>query len=428
MNGGRPPRPQNVWCPDVIWDLTTRCWAQNAQDRPSAIEIHAILQRVSGSALPIEPINYSHLTLAEFPAPSSSVSSSFSAIAPSTPILRYQGWLAEVVKPLEEYIDESIDPREYYVDLDEIAEGDSGSVFIARISQHANLARLTKLPLLIKARDVQRRANGETVSVAIKVVPIPPSGSKKLDELKHELELLRGVTHDNILGIHALYMDLVEDSLWVRMELMERSLTDVVVLCDEGLVLQESVIARFTKDTLEALQFLRKHNLAHRDVRSDNLLLNSQGVLKLSDFSSAVKVTAGSPIVADPVGIVYWQAPEVRAGPYNALKVDVWSLGATVWELAQAEPPFAADNDPPGNRWPKLHKPGRFSPSFHYFLRMCSEPASSRPEPQDLLKNVFVNDTCSRPVIIQLLQQCVAIENLVSQRQELEVEHKSTLT
>ncbi|KIK53354.1 hypothetical protein GYMLUDRAFT_1026591, partial [Collybiopsis luxurians FD-317 M1] len=50
MNGGRPPRPQNVWCPDVIWDLVTRCWAQNVQDRPSANEIQAILQRVSGSA------------------------------------------------------------------------------------------------------------------------------------------------------------------------------------------------------------------------------------------------------------------------------------------------------------------------------------------------------------------------------------------
>ncbi|KIK53351.1 hypothetical protein GYMLUDRAFT_109581, partial [Collybiopsis luxurians FD-317 M1] len=46
MNGGRPTRPQDVWCPHVIWDLTTRCWAQNAKDRPSANEIFDILQRV----------------------------------------------------------------------------------------------------------------------------------------------------------------------------------------------------------------------------------------------------------------------------------------------------------------------------------------------------------------------------------------------
>ncbi|KIK53327.1 hypothetical protein GYMLUDRAFT_105475, partial [Collybiopsis luxurians FD-317 M1] len=43
MDGRRPARPQDVWCPDVIWDLTTHCWAQSAQDRPSANEIHDIL-------------------------------------------------------------------------------------------------------------------------------------------------------------------------------------------------------------------------------------------------------------------------------------------------------------------------------------------------------------------------------------------------
>jgi len=211
--------------------------------------------------------------------------------------------------------------------------------------------------------------------------------------------------------------------------LMERSLADVVVLCDEGLVLQERVIARFTHDTLEALQFLRSHNIAHRDVRSDNLLLNSQGVLKLADFSNAVKVSPNSPVVSDAVGILYWQAPEVRAGgPYNALQVDVWSLGATVWELAQAAPPFADSTDPPGDRWPQLRKPEIFSPAFHEFLRLCSEPASSRPEAQELLKNSFVSNTCGRPVIGQLLQQCIAIEKLVSQREELgEEDEQATL-
>ncbi|KIK53338.1 hypothetical protein GYMLUDRAFT_88401 [Collybiopsis luxurians FD-317 M1] len=54
MKGERPPRPQDVWCPDVIWDLTTHCWAQIAQDRPSANEILNILQRVPGSSF-IEP-------------------------------------------------------------------------------------------------------------------------------------------------------------------------------------------------------------------------------------------------------------------------------------------------------------------------------------------------------------------------------------
>ncbi|KIK68197.1 hypothetical protein GYMLUDRAFT_154415 [Collybiopsis luxurians FD-317 M1] len=54
MQGKRPARPQDVWCPDVIWDLTTRCWAQSAEDRLSATKICDILQCLPGSALPIE--------------------------------------------------------------------------------------------------------------------------------------------------------------------------------------------------------------------------------------------------------------------------------------------------------------------------------------------------------------------------------------
>ncbi|KIK63207.1 hypothetical protein GYMLUDRAFT_485395 [Collybiopsis luxurians FD-317 M1] len=67
MNGGRPTRPQGVWCPDVAWNLITRCWTQDAQDRPLASEIHEILQSVLESVSPTEP-NDSPSLLAEIAA------------------------------------------------------------------------------------------------------------------------------------------------------------------------------------------------------------------------------------------------------------------------------------------------------------------------------------------------------------------------
>ncbi|KIK65019.1 hypothetical protein GYMLUDRAFT_382205 [Collybiopsis luxurians FD-317 M1] len=50
MNGGRPTRPSEVWCPDAVWDLTTHCWAENMQDRPSVNEVYETLQGVLQSA------------------------------------------------------------------------------------------------------------------------------------------------------------------------------------------------------------------------------------------------------------------------------------------------------------------------------------------------------------------------------------------
>ncbi|KIM41724.1 hypothetical protein M413DRAFT_71058 [Hebeloma cylindrosporum] len=326
---------------------------------------------------------------------------------PLSPFQRYRGWLSAVVAPLEEFIDEAVDPREHYLDLREIAEGESGSVFAAMLN--SSTAHKLRLPPLVKARDADEILHGRTVLVAIKSVAIVPSGSPKLVDLQRELGLMRGLGlgHENVLGMDGVYVDLVEDSLWVRMELMERSLADIIGLAGDGLQLQERTIARFASDVLCALEYLQKHHIAHRDVRSDNLLLNKHGVLKLADFSNAIQVTRESSMRDDVVGVPFWQAPEVRRPPYDALRVDVWSLGATVWEMAQQDPPFA-DTQQLAERWPPLRQPDLFSPAFHDFLRKCSEPAAVRPSPGEI--PFITHKACGRQVVVLLLAQCMAIE------------------
>ena len=174
--------------------------------------------------------------------------SAASTASPLSPFQRYRGWLSAVVAPLEEFIDEAVDPREHYLDLQEIAEGESGSVFAAVLN--SSTAHKLRLPPLVKAKDADEILHGRTVLVAIKSVAIVPSGSPKLVDLQRELGLMRGLGlgHENVLGMDGVYVDLVEDSLWVRMELMERSLADIIGLAGDGLQLQERTIARFASD------------------------------------------------------------------------------------------------------------------------------------------------------------------------------------
>ena len=150
-------------------------------------------------------------------------------ITPFTPASRYPGWVSTVVEPLKEYIDERIDPRTLYFDLQEIAEGESGSVFAARVQ---------KLPSSSSAEPF----------VAIKQVALLPSGSSKLVDLERELKLLKGLSHPHILNMSSLYVDTADDALWIRMELMDRSLADVIGLIGEGLVLQEKHMAQVASD------------------------------------------------------------------------------------------------------------------------------------------------------------------------------------
>ena len=176
--------------------------------------------------------------------------------APLSPFQQYRGWLSAVVAPLEEFIDETVDPRNHYLNLTEIAEGESGAVYSACLNPLT--ASKLCLPPAIKAKDAEDMSqHPEQVKlVAIKSVPIVPSGSPKLVDLQRELSLMKGLSHENVLGMDGVYVDLVEDSLWVRMELMERSLADLVGLVGDGLMLQDRMLARFASDVRHLSLFL----------------------------------------------------------------------------------------------------------------------------------------------------------------------------
>ncbi|KAJ7728591.1 hypothetical protein DFH07DRAFT_782175 [Mycena maculata] len=67
-------------------------------------------------------------------------------------------------------------------------------------------------------------------------------------------------------------------------------------------------IGELVATKLQTLDYLQQHPIAHRNLHSDNLLLNSQAVLNLN-FSNIVLVNPETPLSTDPVAIIYWQAP-----------------------------------------------------------------------------------------------------------------------
>ncbi|KIK25232.1 hypothetical protein PISMIDRAFT_97144 [Pisolithus microcarpus 441] len=333
-----------------------------------------------------------------------------------------------LLAPLHAFIS-PVDPSTRFTDLVEIAEGESGSVYAARIPQEPS----PPAPPLGTERPIPAGMS----HVAIKRIALPRAPSSllsiKIASLLHELTLLKNLEHEHILlldGVYAHTAIALDTSLWIRMELMERSLADVIALVAEGLALQERILGRFTSDVLLGLDYLQKQRIAHRDIRSDNLLLNVAGVVKIADFSNAIRVPENAPMVTGAVGVIYWQAPEMRTGPYDALKVDVWSVGATVWELVETVPPFSIPASPSsqtvflppnsnhlGLQWPPLSHPGHYSKGFHEFLRLCGMDAATRPCPEELLNTQFIRNACGRAVIRQLHAQCRSMEEAIVARE-----------
>merc|ERR550532_3804609 len=114
-------------------------------------------------------------------------------------------------------------------------------------------------------------------------------------------------------------------------------------LCDrlaERRSFDEDEAANIVHQVLLAVAYLHAHNIVHRDLKLENLLLerNDTTVLKLVDFGLATPFDYGLPM-SDVCGSDYYMAPELLGGSYDE-KTDLWSIGVIAYMLLTGSPPF----------------------------------------------------------------------------------------
>ena len=90
------------------------------------------------------------------------------------------------------------------------------------------------------------------------------------------------------------------------------------------------------------LRYLHSRNICHRDLKGDNLLVDTKGNLKLADFGTARELASQATSVA---GTSYFMAPEVIRGTGHGLEADVWSCGCCIVEMLTGKPPFSHLNN-----------------------------------------------------------------------------------
>ena len=135
-----------------------------------------------------------------------------------------------------------------------------------------------------------------------------------------------------------------KDRLWIFLEMMDGGALTPMLEEKNGNY-PETFCKYVCLKVLQGLKYLHERHILHRDIKSDNILVATDGKIKLADFGYATQLTSESENRISKVGTVCWMAPEMIRGKmkYN-YKVDVWSFGIFVVELAQGEPPYISES------------------------------------------------------------------------------------
>ena len=188
------------------------------------------------------------------------------------------------------------------------------------------------------------RRNVDNIIYALKKVKLLNLSEKEKENSLNEVRILASVKSNFVVSYKEAFFDEKDNTLCIVMEFADRGdlYQKIVQHKKSAILFEESDIWRIFIQLVKGLKSLHDLKILHRDMKSANVFLFSNGSAKLGDLN--VSKVAKRGLGYTQTGTPYYASPEVwKDKPYDN-KSDVWSLGCVLYEMITLRPPFRAQN------------------------------------------------------------------------------------
>jgi len=248
--------------------------------------------------------------------------------------------------------------------IEKIGEGTYGVVYKATDKLTNQLVALKKIRLETESEGVP--------STAIREIAL-------LKELNHpSIVQLMDVVHSEDQKLYLVFEYLDKD----LKKLMDDYNNKVKTSGGKSSGLPEPLVRSYLRQLLEGIAYCHQHRVLHRDLKPQNLLVNSKGEIKLADFGLARAFGVPVRQYTHEVVTLWYRSPEILLGSkYYTDSVDTWSLGCIFAEMITRRPLFPGDSEidqlfrifrslgtPTEDSWPGVTKLPDFKPVFPRWL------------------------------------------------------------
>ncbi|KAK1294996.1 Serine/threonine-protein kinase GRIK2 [Acorus calamus] len=170
---------------------------------------------------------------------------------------------------------------------------------------------------------------------------VAPSETAMSDVLR-EVSIMKMLDHPNIVNLIEVIDDPNTDNFYMVLEYVEGKWVFEGSGPPGGL--GESISRRYLRDIVAGLMYLHAHHIVHGDIKPDNLLVTSSGLVKIGDFSVSQVFEDDNDELRRSPGTPVFTAPECCLGlTYHGKAADTWALGVTLYCMVVGKYPFLGD-------------------------------------------------------------------------------------